>query len=86
MYNDKQLFADNPISRYAIGDRDDLKFNSDGSLELFVQRQAPGGERDRNWLPAPASGGFSMNLRLYWPKREIIDGRWNPPPVKRVVG
>jgi hypothetical protein len=86
MYNDKQLFADNPINRYAIGDRDDLKFNSDGSLEIFVQRQAPGGERDRNWLPAPASGGFSMNLRLYWPRREIIDGRWNPPPVKRIVG
>ena len=86
MYDDRQLFADNPIGRYAIGDRDDLKFNSDGSLDLFVQRQAPGGDRDRNWLPTPASGGFSMNLRLYWPQREIIDGRWNPPPVQRVVG
>ena len=86
IYNDRQLFADNPISRYAIGDRDDLKFNGDGSLDIYVQRQAPGGDRDRNWLPAPASGGFSMNLRLYWPEREIIDGRWNPPPVQRVVG
>jgi hypothetical protein len=26
-----------------------------------------------------------MNLRLYWPKEEAIDGRWQPPPVKRVT-
>jgi hypothetical protein len=86
MYNDKQFFADNPIGRYAIGDRDDLKFNGDGSLDIYIQRQPPGGDRDRNWLPAPASGGFSMNLRLYWPKAEVLDARWNPPAVKRVAG
>jgi hypothetical protein len=86
MYNDKQLFADNPIGRYAIGDRDDLKFNGDGSLDIYIQRQSPGGDRERNWLPAPASGGFSMNLRLYWPKAEVLDSRWKPPAVKRVSG
>jgi hypothetical protein len=84
LYNDRQLFADNPLGRYAIGDRDPLCFNSDGSLDLFVQRQPPDGQRISNWLPAPASGGFSMNLRLYWPRPEALERRWAPPPVRRV--
>ena len=84
MYNDKQGFADNQLDRYAIGDRDDLKFNPDGSLTLYIQRKSPGKEKESNWLPAPKSGGFSMNLRLYWPKGTALDGSWKPPVVKRV--
>ena len=85
MYDDRQLFAENPIERYAIGDRDDMKMNGDGSLDIFIQRQAPDGDKQRNWLPAPVSGGFSLNMRLYWPEPAAIDGRWAPPPVKRVT-
>jgi hypothetical protein len=84
MYNDKQFFADNPINRYAIGDRDKLKFNDDGSLTLYIQRESPGQDKQSNWLPTPKSGGFSMNLRLYWPKLEALDGTWKPPAVKRI--
>ena len=82
MYNDKQFFAANPIDRYAIGDRDKLAFNPDGSLDLFIQRDSPGKDKEANWLPAPASGAFTMNLRLYWPKPEVLDGSWTPPGVK----
>ena len=81
MYNDKQAFADNPINRYAIGDRDKLKFGDDGSLTLYIQRESPGKDKESNWLPAPKSGGFSMNLRLYWPKPEALDGSWKPSAV-----
>jgi Protein of unknown function (DUF1214) len=42
MYNENQAFAANPISRYAIGDRDRLQFNQDGSLDIYVQRASPG--------------------------------------------
>ena len=84
MYNDRQFFAANPIKRFAIGDRDALKFNTDGSLDLYIQRDAPDADRQSNWLPAPASGGFTMNLRLYWPKPAALDGTWLAPPVKRV--
>ena len=83
MYNDKQFLAANPIDRFAIGDRDALKFGADGSLELTIQRESPGKERESNWLPAPAEGPFTMNLRLYWPRPEALDGSWTPPPVKR---
>lgn len=84
MYNDRQFFADNPINRYAIGDRDKLRFDKDGSLTLYVQRDSPGKEKESNWLPAPKEGGFSMNLRLYWPSSDALDGTWKPPAVKRV--
>ncbi len=82
LYDDRQAFADNPINRYAIGDRDPLKVNADGSLTLYIQRESPGKDKERNWLPAPKSGGFSMNLRLYWPRPGALDGTWKPPAVK----
>jgi len=84
MYNDDQFFTDNPIDRYAIGDRDALTLNDDGSLTLYIQRESPGKSKESNWLPAPKSGGFSMNMRLYWPKPEALDGTWKPPAVKRI--
>lgn len=84
MYDERQLFAANPIDRYAIGDRDPLVFNEDGSLDLYVQAASPGPDKEANWLPAPKSGAFTMNLRLYWPKAEATNGSWAPPPVQRV--
>ncbi|WP_245296866.1 DUF1254 domain-containing protein [Rhodomicrobium sp. R_RK_3] len=85
MYNDKQLFAANPLNRYTLGDRDRLTFNPDGSLDIYVQRDNPGPEKEANWLPAPASGDFTMNLRLYWPKPAALDGSWTPPAVRPVT-
>jgi hypothetical protein len=84
MYDAQQLFTENPISRYAIGDRDKLAFNPDGSLDLFIQSASPGADKESNWLPAPKSGAFTMNLRLYWPKAEATNGSWSPPPVRRL--
>jgi hypothetical protein len=83
MYNEKQFFAANPIDRYAIGDRDNLMFNSDGSLDIYIQRQSPGPGKDANWLPSPADGAFSMTMRIYWPKPEALDGSWQPPALQR---
>lgn len=83
MYGADQFFVANPINRYAIGDRDKLSFNPDGSLDLYLQRESPGRNKESNWLPA-AEGRFSMNLRLYLPAAEARDGRWMPPAVRRV--
>lgn len=83
MYNSKQAFVPNPIKRYAIGDRDKLKFNPDGSLDLYLQNASPGKDKESNWLPAPKDN-FNVILRLYWPKKPILDGSWVPPGIKRV--
>jgi hypothetical protein len=84
MYDERQSFTSNSINRYAIGDRDRLAFNSDGSLDIYIQRGSPGQGKESNWLPTPAKGTFTMNLRLYWPKAEALNGTWAPPPVKRI--
>jgi hypothetical protein len=83
MYNEKQAFVENPIHRYAIGDRDELTFDANGALTIHVQHESPGGEQERNWLPAP-EGAFNLIMRLYWPSESILSGRWTPPPIQRV--
>ncbi|HMF13491.1 MAG TPA: DUF1254 domain-containing protein, partial [Gemmataceae bacterium] len=82
MYNSKQFFVENPINRYAIGDRDKLKFDDDGSLPLYVQNESPGKDKESNWLPAPQDD-FNLIMRLYWPKKAVLDGTWKPPSVER---
>ena len=71
-------------TRYAIGDRDDLKFNSDESLDIFIQHESPGADKESNWLPGPAQGKLGLTMRLYAPKAQVLDGSWVPPAVKRV--
>ncbi|MFT3818978.1 MAG: DUF1254 domain-containing protein [Rubrivivax sp.] len=83
MYGPDLFFVDNPINRYAIGDRDPLAFNADGSLDLYIQKDPPGKDKESNWLPAPA-GRFDMTLRLYWPQPQALDGRWMPPALERL--
>ncbi|HEY5805293.1 MAG TPA: DUF1254 domain-containing protein [Lysobacter sp.] len=83
VYNEKQAFIQNPINRYAIGDRDKLKFDADGSLTLYIQKDSPGKDKESNWLPVP-EGSFNLFMRLYWPEQAIVDGTWKIPPVERV--
>ena len=77
-------FTDNPINRYAIGDRTEgLTFNADGSLDIWIGHASPGGARASNWLPAP-EGPFALFLRAYLPKPDLLDGAYRFPPVRRV--
>ena len=51
----------------AISDVAALKTNADGSIDLYLQKDNPGPEKEANWLPAP-EGAFIPMFRLYWPK------------------
>jgi len=82
LYDDDGYQVPNPINRFAIGDRDKLKFNADGSLDISIQNQPPGTDKDQNWLPAPKDG-FNLAMRLYSPRRDVVEGTWTPPEVKR---
>jgi hypothetical protein len=82
MYDDEGFQVANPLDRFAIGDRDELVYNDDGSLDLYLCHGSPGPERESNWLPAPR-GRLGVTLRLYAPAPEALDGRWNPPAIRR---
>ncbi len=84
LYNDRQAFVANPIGRYAIGSRDRLRYNRDGSLDIYIQSDRPPAVLQSNWLPAPPDA-FNLMLRAYWPEQPLLDGTWTPPPVRRVV-
>jgi hypothetical protein len=57
-----------------------MKTNPDGSLTIYIQHDSPGAAKEASWLPAPASN-FEMTIRTYWPKPEVNEGRWTPPPA-----
>ncbi|MDK0520560.1 DUF1214 domain-containing protein [Streptomyces sp. ML-6] len=82
MMNERQLSADNPLNRYAIGDRSGMRTNPDGSLDIHVQHENPGPDRKHNWLPAPA-GSFNVFLRLYRPQQPAFTVGWTPPALQR---
>ncbi|MGC4933516.1 DUF1254 domain-containing protein [Gordonia sp. DT30] len=81
MYDGEGYQVANELDRFALGDRDPLRYNDDGSLDLYVQHTDPGGDKTSNWLPAPSSGALGVTLRLYAPQPGVLDGTWTPPPV-----
>src|SRR5262249_15728587 len=88
MYDANYFFVANPINRYSISARQNLKSNADGSVDLYIQNQSPGPDKETNWLPAP-TGKFVLMIRLDWPDEKspsIINGTWKPPAVQKVTG
>jgi hypothetical protein len=90
MYDGKtQLLIENPINRYLINSPmlPEMKKNKDGSLTLYIEKDAPSADKKSNWLPAP-NGPIYMIMRLYWPKEtppSILppgSGTWQPPAVQ----
>jgi hypothetical protein len=84
MYNAAYFFVDNKLNRYTLSQRNALKKNADGSVDLYVQHENPGPDKESNWLPAPEDS-FVLMLRLYWPQEtapSILDGSWKPPAMK----
>lgn len=82
MYNMNNFLVENSINRFAIGDRHPLKRNVDGSLDIYIQHQHPGKDKESNWLPAPA-GPFNLTMRIYWPAEAVLNGSWMPPVVAK---
>ncbi|MCB0412129.1 MAG: DUF1254 domain-containing protein [Bdellovibrionales bacterium] len=83
LYDSEYFFVDNPLNKYRIGSRDDLKMNEDGSVTLYFQKESPGEELESNWLPAP-EGKFNLLMRIYWPKEAVLNGEWHAPAILKV--
>lgn len=80
LYGPDNFLVENRINRFALGDRDPLVFNRDGSLDIYIQHDSPGKNNESNWLPAPKKT-FNLSARLYWPKESALIGTWHMPPV-----
>ena len=79
------LLVANPLNRYLLNSPmlPQFKRDADGGITLYVQNESPGADKEANWLPAP-KGPFVAFMRLYWPKREALDGTWKQPPMRLV--
>jgi DNA sulfur modification protein DndE len=83
MYDEGYFFVPNEINRYTLSSRFDLKYNKDGSLDFYIQKDNPGKDKEANWLPSPV-GGFILMFRFYWPEQAILDGTWKLPEIKKI--
>jgi len=83
MYDKQGFQVPNPINRFAIGDRDKLKYGDVGSLDIYIQAESPGPDKESSWLPSPKAGQIGLTLRMYSPRAETLNGVWVPPPFVR---
>ncbi len=84
LYDKKGFLVDNSIDRYNLGSMKDLVYNNDGSLDLYIQAEAPL-NNTANWLPSPGAGKeFELTFRMYYPKQTVLTRDFVMPGVKRV--
>jgi hypothetical protein len=84
LYDQEGFQVANGLNRFAVSSWMPFVYNADGSLDLYFQSESPGPEKEANWLPAP-KGSFNLCTRLYAPKADALSGKWNPPPVIKVL-
>ena len=85
MYDASEFYlVANPIQRYSIGDRTPgLKYETDGSLTIYLQKDSPGPDKEANRLPTPQTGKFRPIMRMYQPQQPVLDGSFLLPAIKR---
>lgn len=81
MYDMKGFLVKNLINRYSLSSRSQMKYNPDGSLDIYIQNTPPKEELMSNWLPTAQEGLFAVTMRLYWPEESVLDHTWTPPAI-----
>lgn len=68
----------------SIGSLDNLKYNEDGSVDLFFGPKLPIGTPESNFLrTVPGKGWFTL-LRLYSPTQAFFEQNWKPNDFERL--
>ncbi|HKQ71989.1 MAG TPA: DUF1254 domain-containing protein [Polyangiaceae bacterium] len=80
-YDKDGFLIANSINRFAARDSE-LKKNPDGSVDILLQADSPGADRQANWLPVAKGRPFNLLLRMYWPDKVVVDGKYTPPAVR----
>jgi hypothetical protein len=78
------FYVRNALERYGLLSSMPVRYNADGSLDVYIQGKSPGADQESNWLPCPPSGSFNLTVRAYQPMPSFLDGTYKLPPVKRV--
>lgn len=82
-YGDDNFLIDNELNRYCINDRSNVTFNSDGTLDIYLQAERPeSDEKLSNWLPV-GNEGFHLYMRIYLPEESAINGTWKAPAIRK---
>lgn len=83
VYDEHGYQVANELDRFALGDRDALEYDQDGSLEIVLSHEPPRVHSMRNWLPVPEAP-FALTMRLYLPGDAALHGAWRAPLVRRL--
>lgn len=71
------------LQHVTLTSRDRLAINPDGSLEIHIQAESPGPERESNWL-STAGGAFTLVLKVLQTNGQVPAGGFPVPEVKRM--
>lgn len=82
-YTEEGRLIPNELQRYNIAEADDLPFNEDGSLDVYIQAARPNAGHERLWLPLCA-GAFSLTMRIYLPDERVLSFDWKMPPLEAI--
>ncbi len=75
VYDKKGYFHKNKYESYAYNNINAEK-NTDGSITIHLG----GDDTQKNYIPI--TPGWNYNIRMYRPRKEVLDGRWQFPEAK----
>ena len=73
----------NKMERYNLNNISELQYEPDGSLKIYLASELPANAPESNWLPSPKGNNFTVNNRLYVPKKEVLSGEYYVPPIQK---
>ena len=73
----------NDLRRFGIRSRDNITFNEDGSLDIYLGPQCPDVSPESNWIPT-LTGVIDLSIRLYTPMKKFRDDNWSPPVIQKI--
>ena len=67
----------------SLSSYDELRWNDDGSVDLYFGQEPPDGY-ETNWVKTLPHQGWEILLRLYGPLESYFDGTWKPDDFVRL--
>jgi hypothetical protein len=79
----ENFYVRNPINRYGLLPGM-VKYNPDGSFDVYLQAKSPGPQKESNWLPIPQTGIVNLTIRIYDPKPEAREAGYKIPSIRKI--